>query len=269
MESQRIVIPMVHVRLVDSVDGKDNYLATVPRAKLTTFSTAFDCFLSVVPVEDESERTVTLPAGSPDALRFVLERIKQQDCRQPDRLKIDVKRFPMAKQARIFEACAILHVNKDILIKVNRHIAYEITRSGQLTPLDMQEVHHVFQHFRAGADFQSNNWTTMIHQYCWDLLHDKYSDEAKKSFEETLERLGNDELTTAVSVKLEELRRGKQLHNRRQAGNEARAAARATKQAKFQAAREVIDGLRPWSSEVAGYVEILRRRDQVAAQQKS
>lgn len=264
-----IVIPMVHVRLIDSFDGKDKYLATVPRAKLATFSTAFDRFLSVVPVEDEFNRTITLPAGSPDALRFVLERIKLQDVRQADRLKIDVKRFPIAKQARIFEACAILHVNEDILIKVNKQIAWEITRSGKLTPLDMQEVHHVFQHFRDGADFQSDNWTTMIHQYCWDLLHDKYSAEAKKCFEEGLERLGNDELTTAVSAKLEELLLGKQLHNRRQAGNEARATARAMKQAKFQAAREVIDGLRPWSSEVAGYVETLRKRDKGATQHES
>ena len=64
----------------------------------------------------------------------------------------------LSRQARVFEACHILAVGNDILEKVNRQIAFDVSRSGRLDAEGLQAVHEVFRNFKLAEGSEGENF---------------------------------------------------------------------------------------------------------------
>jgi hypothetical protein len=114
-------------------------------------------------------------------------------------------------------------------------------------------------------------WRTMVHQYVWDRLHDRYSLQELATIEPIV--LANLDLSQAITAKLNDLRPKKEEFDAQRARNHAQAEAQKAafreererkrfnkKEARaWQKAREVVAGRREWTAELDWYVNQLRK----------
>ncbi|KAF2206475.1 hypothetical protein CERZMDRAFT_103377 [Cercospora zeae-maydis SCOH1-5] len=216
---------IVRIYLIDSSDNQRKFLAALPRAKLQLHSRGFDCFLTTNSVADESTREVTLPNGSPAALKFVLEAIRSKKTASADQFYLNVTQFNTAQVIRIWEACQILSIEpQSAQQRLSGKLAWDLAHI-KTSALDLQEAWQVFSQY-GGANglppgFKVDPLASAIHQFCWSKVHGQY-DEAEVS--EILDRCRatSSLLEARVRAKLHELEQKRAVHDAHLRSNQER-----------------------------------------------
>ncbi|GIZ49878.1 hypothetical protein CKM354_001289600 [Cercospora kikuchii] len=204
----------VRIFLVDSFDNQPKFLTEMPREKLQLHSRGFDCFLSSVSVANEQTRDITLPYGSSAALKFVLEAIRNKKSGPVEQFYLNVTKFTKAQNVRIWEACQILSIEPTtVQERLAGKLAWDLSHDPKTTATDLQEAWHVFSRYDGiPPTFKVDPLASVIHQFCWDKVHDQYNEAEADAIMERC-RATSVALDQRVRAKLAELLEKKQIRD--------------------------------------------------------
>lgn len=167
------------------MDAQPQFLAVLPRDALLLHSAAALRFFTLQPaLQGVQNATITLKAGSIAGLRRVLNTIKA--LRPTDDLEIN------ARDLDVFGKLAVWHAAKELQVrpeeaehKIFRMVTWDLTHV-KLTPRLMQTAWDILGPHRDDAsDMYKKGLIAMAHQYVWDMLHGKFSEEEKYALQAT------------------------------------------------------------------------------------
>ncbi|KAF2167351.1 hypothetical protein M409DRAFT_22161 [Zasmidium cellare ATCC 36951] len=233
------------------LDAEKRLISSLPRDKLLEHSAEFAAFLESWPVDDESQREIVLPEGSPSALQHVFGIIKAHRGRQG--LYINLKDLTIPQKLAVWNACQLLDIRpKDALKAVGNNLAWVISHA-KTTPEIMRATYDCTIMFKDSKDKdQSKLWHSMIHQYVWDLIHGKFEEQEEEALIDTYSPYS--ELAAAIDAKYDELKAkykvfhaNREENHRRRANRRIRRTYERRDAARERVIEEVAAGVRPMS----------------------
>ncbi|CAK4034938.1 Hypothetical predicted protein [Lecanosticta acicola] len=249
-------------------DPKAMHILTMPRDKLCRHSRAFRAFLENVKVEDEKNREIILPKGSPAALRHVLQLLLVYRGKQE--LYINLRDMTIKQSVMIWDAANEIGIEPvSARNKIMSVLAWRVSHE-KMTPEIMQAVYDVFEPHRNSEDLEKKKlWDVLVHQYVWDTFHERFTEEERQALESVYVSLPP--LGVAIANKQDELRSKKAQHEEWAEKNEIRGNNRREKKTTERKAHneeerinrqveEVVNGLRPMNAELQPYVLARERR---------
>lgn len=249
------------------VDADKRLLTTLSREKLERHSAEFASFLSSWPVDDETQRHIVLPEGSPSALQHVLGIIKHHNDRQQLYIKLNDLNIP--QKLAVWNACQMLDIRpRRALEAAGNHLGWTISHA-KMTPEIMKATYDCTIMFKDDEDRQRTKiWHSMIHQYVWDLIHGNINEQEEEALIDTYTPLPA--LAAAIDDKFLNLKAKNEMYQGNRIDNHRRRAQRRVERAhhRREAARErqileVAAGVRPMTDDVREAV--LGRRRMAAA----
>lgn len=115
------------------------------------------------------KQSVTLNGAAPGALKYILERIKNNS--KDKVLHIKVHDQGLMKAVAIYEAAELLQL-QPAQPHIEGHIVGYISHA-LVTPEEMVAVHRCFE----SRVETSKVWRVLIHQTAWNILHQKYTEQ--------------------------------------------------------------------------------------------
>ena len=256
-------------------DIRKQHIIKMQRDKLARHSFAFRIFLEYHKVANEDEREITLPRGSPAAMKHVLELIDAYRGKQE--LYINLRDMSIKQAIAIWAAAHELQIDPVAARnKIMGVLTWRVSHEA-LTPDIMIAVYDVFMPLRNHPDPNVKKlWDVLVHQYVWDMLHGNFSPRQQRALEDVYAQ--RPPLGIAIAAKEDELRPKKALHDEWSAKNEIRdinKKVRKHHQQKEKAeeerikrqVEEVVSGMRPMTEELRPHV-LARQRRTVSGEDK-
>lgn len=142
-------------------------------------------------------KTVTLTGAAPGPLKYILERIKNNQ--QGRTLHIKVHDMPLPKVVAVFEAYDVLQV-QPAQLQIENHIVGHISHHVT-APDEMVAVARCFYQRQE----TSRVWRVLIQQVGWNVVHGKYTSEQTEHLQKTA-REAYPALENEVVEKIKELK---------------------------------------------------------------
>ncbi|SMR55653.1 unnamed protein product [Zymoseptoria tritici ST99CH_3D1] len=260
-------------------DNEREHISTLQRTTLEARSSAFRAFLGQ-PVANEHDRDVTLPSGSPRALRHVLNTIKWRG-HHPE-MFISITGMTFTEVVGIWEVCNMISLEPQrVYERVTAHIIGHVSHNPATAEI-VNTVHQAMRPSKVSFDAEKERpWRAMIHQMVWDEVHNSTPPAEKAAIQSIVG--DNPDLRQAVNTKMADLRAKKDAYDAQSAANRTRIAAERNAAAqrgrgqrgrgqrgrgqhagneedrRWAQAREVRAGTREWTPQLGWYVDRLRR----------
>lgn len=251
-----------------ATDARKQHIITMQRDRLTAHSWAFRLFLEHHKVANEDEREITLPIGSPAAMKHVIDIINAYRGRQE--LYINLRTMTIKQAIAIWAAAQEIQIDPvSARNKIMGVLTWRVSHET-LTPDIMIAVYEVFMPLRNHPDPNVKKlWDVLVHQYVWDMLHGNYSERQQRALEAVYTQ--RPPLAIAIAAKEDELRPKKALHDEWNAKNEIRdnnkkvrkhyqQQRKAEEERIKQQVEEVVSGMRPMTEELRPHVLARQRR---------